>query len=441
MPQAVIFEIIIILVLILINGFFSMSEMALVSARKTLLQQWANQGNRQARRTLNLTQSPNRFLSTVQVAITLVGILSGAFGGVTIAEELAVWLFQNFGMDLLTGKTIGLSLIVLIITFFTLIFGELVPKRMALNSPEKIALWVTGPVQTVSVIVHPIVNLLSISTETFASLLGMKPRKETTVSSEEIKILVEEGVKEGLFPPVEEDLMKRVLRVGNQQVEAIMTPRTDIYWLDINDPPGVFLRKIKDSTFIRFLVCDGALDKIIGVLYIKDVLNLDMNAEGFMFRQALRRMLQVPLYVPGSIPAFSILEQFRDTRMHVAVVVDGNGSVRGLVSLNNLMLALTGQVFTAGSAREYRKEQVDEATWVMEGLVSTEELKEALGIISLPQDKSGLFTTLGGFITTYLGRLPVAGESFQWENLEFTVLEMVDHRVSKVRITRNNQEE
>ena len=331
--SSIIFEILILFVLITANGIFSMSEMAIISSRKVRLQQMANQGDAKAKAALELAEAPNRFLSTVQVGITLIGILTGAFGGATIADKLALYV-EMIPALAPYSRAIAFGMIVLTITYLSLIVGELVPKRLALNNPERIAASVAIPMRVLAAGAYPVVHLLSASTDLVLRILGIGPSTEPQVTEEEIKVLIEQGTEAGTFEEAEQDMVQRVFRLGDRPVNALMTPRPDIVWLDLEDSAEQNRHKMMDSSHSRFPVCQGGLDNVLGVMHVTDLLARTLSGQPLDLTISLRQ----PVFVPESTRGLKILELFKQTGIHVALVVDEYGVIQGLVTLNDVLV-------------------------------------------------------------------------------------------------------
>jgi len=426
---SIIFEVLFILLLVVANGVFAMSEMAVVSARKVRLQQWANEGNTNARTALELANAPTRFLSTVQVGITLIGILAGALGGATIAKKLALLLSQ---IRLLApySQAIGLGIVVVSITYLSLIIGELVPKRVALNNPERIAATIATPMRALSALASPVVHLLSTSTEVALRLLGIKPSLEPQVTEEEIRVLIKQGTEAGTFEVAEQDMVQRVFRLGDRQVSGLMTPRLEIVWLDLEDLAENNRHKMTHSAHSRFPVCQGGLDNVIGVVQVKDLLARSLAGEVIDLTAAL----QTPLFVPESMPALNVLELFKQSGTHTALVVDEYGVVQGLVTLNDILEAIVGDIPSVDELAEPQVVQREDGSWLLDGLLPVEDFFELFNIQALADEQRGNYQTLGGFVTTHLGRIPAAADHFEWRKLRFEVMDMDGNRVDKVLI-------
>ncbi|MFS0516741.1 hemolysin family protein [Nostoc sp. UIC 10607] len=427
--SSITFEILIILVLVIANGVFSMSEMAIVSARKVRLQQLANQGDAKARAALKLAESPNQFLSTVQVGITLIGILTGAFGGATIAEKLAIYVGR---VPFLApySEPISFGIIVLIITYLSLIVGELVPKRLALNNPERIASIVAIPMRALSAIASPMVYLLSASTDLILRLLGITASTEPQVTEEEIKILIEQGTEAGTFEEAEQDMVERVFRLGDRPVSYLMTPRPDIVWLDLDDSPEENRQKMVDSAYSRYPVCQGGLDNVLGVIPVTDLLARSFRGEPLDLTVGLRQ----PVFVPESTRGLKVLELFKQTITHMALVVDEYGVIQGLVTLNDIMSEIVGDVPSTDGQDQPQAVQREDGSWLLDGMLPVEEFLELFGMEEWESEERGSYQTLGGFVITHLGRIPAAADHFEWQSMRIEVMDMDGNRVDKVLV-------
>ncbi|MFL5807635.1 MAG: hemolysin family protein [Roseiflexaceae bacterium] len=422
-------ELLIILLLIVLNGVFAMAEMAVVSARKVRLQQWAEAGDAKARVALELAEEPTSLLSTVQIGITLIGILAGAFGGATVAHMLAT---QLNAVPLLApySEAIGFGIVVLITTYLSLVVGELLPKRLALNNPERIAVAVARPMRFLSKLASPAVWLLTFSTDALLRLLRVRPSTEPPVTEEEIKVLLEQGAEAGVFAEAEQEMIERVFRLGDLRVGMVMTPRTQMVWLDLDDPVEQNLRKILASPYAAFPVGRGTPDKIRGVVYAKDLLARVLTGQPIDLQAAVCPAL----FVPESMAAFRALHKFRETRSHLALVVDEYGGVDGLVTLTDLVEELVGDMPDLGETGEQAVVQREDGSWLVSGRLPIDELKELLGVEYLPGEEAGRYHTLGGFVLTQLGHMPSVSEHFDWGGLRFEVVDMDGPRIDKVLV-------
>ncbi|MDZ7952535.1 hemolysin family protein [Nostoc sp. DedQUE09] len=427
--SSITFEILIILVLIIANGVFSMSEMAIVSARKVRLQQLANQGDAKAMAALKLAESPNHFLSTVQVGISLIGILTGAFGGATIANRLAVYV-RLVPFLAPYSEPISFGIVVLIITYLSLIVGELVPKRLALNNPERIASTVAIPMRALSAIASPMVYLLSASTDLILRVLGITASTEPQVTEEEIKILIEQGTEAGTFEEAEQDMVERVFRLGDRPVSYLMTPRPDIVWLDLDDSPEENRQKMVDSAYSRYPVCQGGLDNVLGVIPVTDLLARSFRGEPLDLTIGLRQ----PVFVPESTRGLKVLELFKQTITHMALVVDEYGVIQGLVTLNDIMSEIVGDVPSTDGQDQPQAVQREDGSWLLDGMLPVEEFLELFGMEEWESEERGSYQTLGGFVITHLGRIPAAADHFEWQSMRIEVMDMDGNRVDKVLV-------
>ena len=423
-------EILIIFVLILINGFFAMSEIALVSSRKVRLEQRAESGDRGAADALELTKSSNRLLSSVQIGITLVSMFTGVLGGATLANQLTTvlikipWLAHS-------ANAVSLVLVVLLTTYFSLVLGELIPKRLGMNNPEKIASRVAGVMDFISKISAPIVRLLTASTDLGLRLLGVSPNQEPPITEEEIKGLVEEGTQVGVFKEAEQDMIEGVFRLNDRLINAIMTPRTEIEWLDLEDPAQVLLDEVIHSSHSRFPVANGSLDEVVGILNARDLLEQHLTNQQF----DLLALVQKPLFVPENTPASRVLEMVRQSGLHEALVIDEYGGLLGLVTLFDVLEAIVGELPAQDDHSEPEVIRREDGSYLLDGLLPIDELKELFDLDELPEEEKIGFQTLGGFMMNQLGHIPGSGQKFQYQNLNFEVVDMDSRRVDKVLVT------
>jgi putative hemolysin len=421
-------EILILVLLILTNGLFSLAEMAVVSSRKVRLQQRAEEGSKGAKTALNLAMHPTRFLSTVQIGITLIGILSGALGGATIAETLATY-FAQFPVLQPYSEALGVGIVVTIITYFSLVIGELVPKRVALNNAEKIAAAVAPFMQFVSTVTKPFVSLLSASTDFTVRLLGIKPAGEPTITEEEVKILIEQGTQSGLFENVEQEIVERVFRLSDRTVNSLMTHRSEIVWLDVEDPIAENINKILASGHSNFVVCKGDVDNVIGVLRAKDLLREYAQGRSVSIPAAL----QMPPFVPEGMKALEVVEQLRGNKSPVALIVDEYGAIDGMVTLTDVLEAIVGDIPALDADGEPEATQREDGSWLLDGMMSIDELQMLLDLNELPED-SDEYDTLGGLFMAQMGRIPMVSDKFEWNDIRFEVVDMDGHRVDKVLV-------
>ena len=421
----ILLETTIILILIILNGLLAMSELAIVSSRRVRLQQMAQDGNRGAEVALELTETPNRFLSTVQIGITLIGIFAGAIGGATIAQAFADLLAQ---IPTLAPYATAISIAVVVgtITFLTVVLGELVPKRIALQNTERIAAAIARPMRSLSVITWPIVRLLVLATDAILALLRVQAQPKTALTGEEIRMLVEQGAQAGIIEEVERDMVESVFLLGDRPLDAIMTPRPEIVWLDVNMPDDQIRHVVKSSSHSRFPVCDGPLDKALGLVRAKDLLANCLAGE----RLKLREVMQEPLFAPENAQALQVLERFRETGIHLAMLVDEYGGIEGLVTSFDILEAIVGDIPTMDEIDQPPIIQRSDGTWLVDGLISVDDFKRAFDIGSLPGE--GMYQTLAGFVIYMLGSLPAPGNHFGYAGIRFEVADMDGRRVDKV---------
>ncbi len=418
-------EFTIVLLLIVVNGFFALAEIAIVSSRRVRLQQMASAGNRGAETALALAQTPQRFLSTVQVGITLVGIFAGAYGGARLAAPLADLLGRVPWLARYAGG-LSLFLVVALITFLSVVLGELVPKRIALGSAESIAARVARPMQALSRLAAPLVRLLSLATEGVLRLLGVQASSEAEVSEEEIRVLVEQSARAGIIEDAEREMVESVFRLNDRPLEAMMTPRPEIVWLDINASDAENRRKIEESSFSRYPVCDGSLDDVLGVVRSRDLLESCLEGRAF----DLRADLLEPLYFPGTMRTLRALEPFKQSGHHMALVVDEYGGIDGLVTLINILEAIVGDIPTEKEIQAPPVVQRDDGSWLIDGLLTLDEFEALFPIRSFPEE--GSYQTIGGFMVYMLGEIPAAGDVVKWGGYRFEIMDMDGYRVDKV---------
>jgi len=424
----VLLDVVVILILVVINGVFSMAEIAVVTARAARLRQLAGEGNERADTALDLANEPNQFLSTVQIGITLIGVLAGAFGGATLAGIVGR---ARAGIPLLRpyAHAIGVGIVVIGTAYLSLVIGELVPKRLGLARPERIAMAVAAPMRTLSKVTAPLVWLLSVSTEGVLRLLRVQPSTEPAVTEEEIRVLIEEGTQIGVFEEVEQDMIEGVLRLDDRRVSVVMTPRSHVAWLDISDPIEENRRKITESRHARFPVAKDDLDDVLGILLAKDLLALDTSAEP----PDLCELLRPALFVPETIPVLKVLELFKQERTHLAMVIDEYGSIVGMITSDDILDSIVGDI---PSYEEPLAIQREDGSWLLDGTLHIDQLKQIFDLGELPGEEEGVYQTVGGFIVHEVGTIPVSGQHFEWDGIRFEVVDMDGPRVDKVLATQ-----
>lgn len=419
-------EILFIFLLTTLNGIFAMSEIAVVSARKARLQQWAESGNRKAQLALDLSNSPQEFLSTVQVGITLVGVLAGAFGGATIAQHLANPIAAT---PLLApyAETIALGLVVVAITYLSLILGELVPKRVALNNPERIATFIARPMRVLSRTVSPVVWLLSTSTNALLWVFGMRRTSEPPITEDEIKILLRQGTEVGAIERDERDIIERVFRLGARRATTIMTPRKELVVLYTSDSLHQVQQKVAQSGHSLFPLCEDTLDNVLGVVRIQDLFGQIVEGRAINFKAIVREAL----FVPESVQSLKLLEEFRKTGKHTALLLDEYGGLQGLITATDILKAVVGQVSFLAVPKAIRR---PDGSWLIDGMLPLDEFKEVLKVGQLP-DESLSYETVGGFVMALLGRIPSEGDSIHWRQYRLEVIDMDGLRIDKILMT------
>lgn len=424
-------EFLIIFALVLANGLFSMSEIAVVAARKVRLQQRAEDGDERARAALDLANKPAQFLSTVQVGITLVGILTGAYGGATLAEQLAGRIALVPQLEPYAAG-LALALVVAVIAFLSLVLGELVPKNVALTNPETIASWVARPMMLLARLGGPFVSLLTGTTNLMLRVFGIKGQAEPYLTEEEIRAIISQGAESGVLEAAEESIVQRVLQLGDQRVSGIMTPRPDIEWIDV-DASGEELREFLAShSHTQFVVCHGGLDNVLGIVRSADLLPQAMRGVPI----DLRVLVIDALFVPDSMPAVQLLETFRTSHRHMALVMDEFGAVEGLVTVTDMLEALVGNLPESASEAEDAFVIRADGSYLIEGSASVEEVSARLELDPLPEEEAGAYHTLGGFVMARLGRVPKAADLFEWGGRRFEVVDMDGRRIDKVLVSR-----
>jgi len=411
-----------IILLLLFNGILAMSEAALLSVRKARLQTRANDGDRRARAALHLAQTPNRFLSTIQVGITLIDVLTGAIGGAAIATFLTE-LIARIPFLQPYSESISLFVVVIVITYFSIVFGELVPKRIAIQNPERVASAAAGPMLVISKIASPVVRLLSGSTDMILHLLRVKHTAEQPVTEEELLVQLDQGTQAGVFEESEQDMVEGVFSLSDQRVNALMTPRNEIVWLDVNDPVEEIRRRVKESEFSRFPVAEDSLDKVLGVIKAKDLLLADLQ-DG----QQLKQIARPPLYVPETAFGSRALEILKEANREMVFVVDEFDVVQGLLTLADILEEIVGEF-----EGETQATQRQDGSWLLDGMLSNDDFKEIFNLRHLPDEEE--YETLGGFMMMHLGRIPKTADQFEWNGLRFEVMDMDRNRVDKVLVT------
>jgi putative hemolysin len=421
-------EILIVVLLILANGLFAMSELAIVSARRVRLRQMAEDGHKGAELALGMAEDPASFLSIVQIGMTLNSVLAGAFSGATLAGHFAEYL-NNISWIAPNGEAAALGLTVAGVTYFNLVIGELIPKRIGLSYAEPIAVRVAYIMKFCARVAAPVVWLLRLSTETSLKLLCLANPRDMTVTEAEVKDMIAEGAETGIFKPAEKDMLDGVMRLADRTVRTIMTPRVDMVWLSAEDSARDNHSFIRSSGYSRFPVAKGDLEEILGIVYAKDMLNAVLGGQ----MPPIKSVMRPALTVPDTTPVLRLLEQFKRSKQHIAIVADEYGSVEGLVSVTDILQAITGDMPERGQDSDTPSVQREDGSWLMDGMAPLDEVESRIGLKDMRGD--GDFHTLGGFVVDKLRRLPNTGDHFVYDETHFEVVDMDGRRVDKVLVT------
>jgi putative hemolysin len=426
----VLLEILVLFLLLMANGLFAMAEIAVVSASKPRLRRLADQGSENARIALGLAEAPHRFLATVQIGITLVGILAGAFGGATLAQHLAGPIGR---IEILApyADEIAFGCVVTIITYFSLVLGELIPKRLGLSNPERVAMAAAQPMRWLSRAASPVVSFLSFSSEGLLRRFGFNPRQEAIISEEEVRVLMQEGVRAGAFNKVESQIVHSALELDQLAVRDLMTPRPKIIWLRDDDAHEIVWHKIVVSGHTHFPVYSGNRDHVVGIVSLKSIYaNL---GGGVPVR--VRDLMSAPLVVPAVASAVRLLETFKNSRHHVALVADEFGSIVGLVTLHDVMEAVLGEFPSLHQRSRPEARQRPDGSWLIDGMLDIWQVDQTLPGFQLSPEASRDYQTLAGFVVGQIGHLPQEGEMFTTQGYTFEIFDMDRHRVDKVLVT------
>lgn len=416
--------------LVVLNGIFAMSEMAIVASRRGRLRERVRAGDLGAAVALALHNAPNVFLSTTQIGITLVGVLLGAIGERALASDFSALLGRVPELAHYR-EALSLALVVIAITYVSLVVGELVPKRLALYHPEAIARVVARPMWVLSRLTYPGVRLLGISVDLCLKLLRARPPAGPTITEAEIRSMIEEGTRAGVLLKAEQDLLTNVFRFADRSISLLMTPRSEMIWLDLNDAPEVNKRKIIASPHGRFPVARESLDEVVGLVQSKELLTRLLSGESFDVEAALRPIA----YVPDTASPLTVLETFRTTPEHMMLVVDEYGEVRGVVTLTGVLESIVGELPALGEVPEPRIVRREDGSWLLDGMLSVDELKDALGVPRLPGEEEASYETLAGFVLERLGHLPRIADHFEWNGMRFEIVDMDGKRIDRVLVT------
>lgn len=411
-------------ILLIVNGILAMAETALLSSRKARLQNESNKGNEGAAAALKLTENPNQFLSVIQIGITSIDLLIGALTGATLSAWINQQLAQYQALEPYS-EIIGLLVGVLPITYLSLVLGELVPKRLALRDPEGVSSSVAGTMLFFSRLFHPIVRFLSFSTESVLRLMGVKVTAELPVTEEEIQLLIDQGTQAGVFEEAEQDMVQGVFSLGDQRVYSLMTPRTEIVWLDIEDTIEEIRTKIAEHEISRFPVRQDTLDVILGIVKARDLLVASLSGEEIKLKQ----LLKPAFYIPETTSAARALEILKEKGTEMLLVIDEFGGLQGLLTVNDIIEEIVGEI----ELEEPQATQRQDGSWLLDGMLEVDEFKEIFNLPTLPHEDE--YETLSGFVMLSLGRVPQTADQFEWHSLRFEVIDMDGRRVDKVLVT------
>ena len=418
-------EIIILLSLIFINALFVMSEIALISARRTRMESLANKGDEKAKTALLLIDNPERFLSTAQIGMTLIAILTGVYSGEKFGAELKPYIESIPSLKLYAG-TIATSIVVVCVTFLSIIFGELMPKKLGLIQAEKIARTVAGPMNFISSIVYPFVWMLSGITNLIFKLLNIKKPSDSAVTEEEIKAMITEGSEHGSIDEDEKEIIERVFHLGDRNITSLMTHRTDIVWLDINDTVEESKNKLKDVVFSTYPVCEGIVDEIKGLVYVKDLFKSTPETK-------LKEIIKPALFVPENNKAYQLLEKIKISKIHTCFIVNEYGTLEGMITLNDIMEAIVGDVPQIGQ-EEYEIIKREDGTFLIDALIQFYDFLSYFERADWMNEGEHEFDTLAGFVLHELEHIPVTGETFSWKDFHFEIIDIDGQRIDKILV-------
>lgn len=422
-------EILILLALLVVNGLFAMAELAVVSSRRTRLQQLADEGSRGAREALGLLDEPTRFLSTVQIGITLIGVLAGVYSGANFAGPLEQWM-EASGLFAGYAGPVAYGTVVVSVTYLSLVIGELVPKRWALGRPEAIAVAVAPTMRRIATASAPIVWLLQRSTDLVLRVLGLRKAARSTVSEEEIRAMIAEGTQEGVFHREEHRMIEGVLRLADRNVRSIMVPRGAILWVDAADSREAVWETVRKNGHSRYLVCRGDIDELVGVVQIPDLLDWVPDPAG----GGLEQRVTAPFIVSETTTILRLLELFREAAVHLAVVVDEHGSIEGIVTPSDVLKAIAGELPDIGGMDLPEAVRRQDGSWLLDGRLPVVEAERVLGRRDMGSGDD--YTTIAGFVLAQIGRLPVTAETFKWKDLQFEIVDMDGVRIDKLLVKR-----
>jgi putative hemolysin len=421
-------ELLILIALIVLNGLFAMSELAIVSAKKARLQERLENGNQGAQTAIDLANDPNRFLSTVQIGITLIGIVAGAFGGSALTDDIANFVQSTVPSLEPYATQIGFGLIVTLTTYLSLVIGELVPKQIALHNPEGVAVLVAKPMRRLAQITAPLVWLLSKSTELITRLLGIRGEGNDFITDFEVIAMMREGIRAGEFDIAEHEMVKGALELDDIRIREIKTPRPDVIWLDINDDEATIRDKLLQEALTAYPICDGDIDEVIGIIRSKDVLRQLLRDE----EVNLRAIMREPVFVPEMAIAGDVLQQFKQSALHMAIIIGEHGGFEGILTMTDIIEEVLGDL----DLLDIQPVQRADGSWLLDGQYAISEIEAILPDFTLPEDELSDYRTLAGFVLKRIGHIPNAADSFEWQGYRVEVVDMDGRRVDKVLISQ-----
>lgn len=425
-------EIAILFALICLNGLFAMSEIALVTARKSRMQKLVDEGDSGAVAAIKLGEDPTRFLSTIQIGITSIGVLNGIVGEAALAGPLALWLIES-GMQAKTAGYVSTGLVVVLITYFSIVVGELVPKRLGQTNPEALARLISRPINFLALATKPFVWLLSASTRGLLKVMGVKESNGSVVTEEEIQAILVEGHTAGVIESQEHTMVRNVFRLDDRQIGSLMVPRSDVVFLDIDDSLDVNLTRMEEADHARYPVVRGDMNNIVGVLNARQWLAQTVRQKGE--QKLSNQKLQAALYVPETITGMELLDNFRTSDLHMAFVIDEYGEVQGIVTLQDLIEAITGEFQPRDEETSWAVQRAD-GSWLLDGHIPVPELKDCLNLHAVPEEERGRYHTLSGMVMLLLGRVPSEADVVEWEDWRFEVVDMDGKTLDKVLATK-----
>ncbi len=428
------FQFLVVFLLVVLNGLLAMSELAVVSAKRSRLEQKAEEGSEGAKVALELANEPDRFLSTVQIGITLIGVGTGALGGATLAGPVGDWIAAIPGVGEQTGTTIAGIVVVLGITYLSLVVGELVPKRIALSQAETVATLMSRPLKMLSRVTAPVVTLLAWSSDIVLRLIGQHGVDEAPVSDEDVQHLLREGREAGVFEWAETEMVEGIFDIGDRTAAELMTPRHRVTFLDLTEPDDFNRSLMEQAPHSHYPVCEGSYDHIVGIVSTEDLWQQHLRGEQFDLRAAMRE----PHFVPEIAPVLGVVEQMRQAGTRDAIVVDEYGGVAGLITMTDVLSDVVGELDSETNTGIKGSVRRDDGSWLLDGNFPAHETRELLDIAELPGEEEGRFETIGGFVMDQLGHIPETGEHVGVEGYRIEVVDMDGHRIDKLLVERHD---